>query len=356
MIPKERILRALSRQKPDRIPFAFEFSPVLVKIFQEKEKTTLNELEYYNFDLRHVRIKPTNKKTDWKKYYKGKDLPEETEFDEFGVANVPGSGKESYHFKHIISPLSNVNSLKEIEEYTFPDIMEDYRWIGIDEEVKKIHEKGYAAMASGGTFFEQSWNLRGYEQTLADFASDGKITGAIMEKISEFVYFTAKKFLSAKVDIITFGDDLGMQDRMIISPEMWKIWIKPRFKEAIRICKDVNPEVLIWYHSDGYLEPVIPDLVEIGVDILNPVQPECMDPEKLKMLYGDKLSFWGTIGTQTTMPFSKPCEIKEIVKRRIEIVGKGGGLLIAPTHMLEPEVPWENVFAFIEAVKEYGKY
>lgn len=351
MIPRERILRALSRQKPDRIPFAFEFSPALFKIFQEKEKTTLWELEYYDFDLRIVNIKPTNKKIDWKKYYKDKDLPEETEFNEFGIADVPGSGKESYHFKHKVSPLSNVNSLKEIEEYPFPDIMEDYRWISVDEEVKKIHEKGYASVATGGTFFEWSWALRGYEQTLDDFASNGEITGVIMEKISELVYFTSKKLSKAKVDIIRFGDDIGMQDRMIISPDMWRKWIKPKFKEAIRICKDINPEVLIFYHSDGYIEPVIPDLIEIGVDILNPVQPECMDPEKLKMLYGDKLSFWGTIGTQTTMPFSSPGEIKEIVKRRIEIVGKGGGLLIAPTHILEPEVPWENVCAFIEAVR-----
>ena len=143
---------------------------------------------------------------------------------------------------------------------------------------------------------------------------------------------------------------------MIMSPDMWRKWIKPRFAEAIRIAKELKPDVLIFYHSDGHIEPVIPDLIEIGIDILNPVQPECMDPEKLKINYGDRLSFWGTVGTQITMPFGTPEEVKEVVRNRIETVGKRGGLLIAPTHMLEPEVPWENVIAFVEAVREFGVY
>ena len=97
-------------------------------------------------------------------------------------------------------------------------------------------------------------------------------------------------------------------------------------------------------------------MIGVGVDILNPVQPECMDPEQIKRDYGDKLSFWGTVGTQSVLPFGTPAEVKENVKRRIEIVGAGGGLLIAPSQELEPEVPWENILAFFEAVEEYGKY
>lgn len=108
------------------------------------------------------------------------------------------------------------------------------------------------------------------------------------------------------------------------------------------------------YHSDGVIYDIIPELIEIGVDVLNPVQPECVDPTALKAQYGDRLSFWGTIGTQTTMPFGMPEEVRENVRHMIETVGKGGGLLIAPTHLLEPEVPWENIEALIRAVKDYG--
>ena len=97
-------------------------------------------------------------------------------------------------------------------------------------------------------------------------------------------------------------------------------------------------------------------MIEIGVTVLNPVQPECMDPVQLKTEYGDRLAFWGTIGTQTTMPFGTPEQVRAVVAERIETVGKGGGLLLAPTHVLEPEVPWRNVIAFVQAVEELGAY
>ena len=97
-------------------------------------------------------------------------------------------------------------------------------------------------------------------------------------------------------------------------------------------------------------------MIEIGVDILNPVQPECMDPMALKREYGDRLAFWGAIGTQSTMPFGTTSEVKAVVRERIKTVGEGGGFLIAPTHKLEPDVPWENVLAFFEAVEVFGAY
>ncbi|MEG1126885.1 MAG: uroporphyrinogen decarboxylase family protein, partial [Oscillospiraceae bacterium] len=116
------------------------------------------------------------------------------------------------------------------------------------------------------------------------------------------------------------------------------------------------PDVLAFYHSDGVIDEIIPDLIKIGVDILNPIQPECVNPIRLKELYGDKLSFWGTIGTQTTMPFGTENEVRENVRKMIETVGKGGGFCVAPTHLLEPEVPWVNINAFVSAVNDFGKY
>ena len=110
------------------------------------------------------------------------------------------------------------------------------------------------------------------------------------------------------------------------------------------------------YHSDGVIYDIIPELIEIGVDVLNPVQPECVDPVLLKQQYGNKLSFWGTVGTQTTMPFGSPQDVRDTVRHMIETVGDGGGFLIAPTHLLEPEVPWENIEAFVQAVREFGTF
>ena len=137
---------------------------------------------------------------------------------------------------------------------------------------------------------------------------------------------------------------------------MWRRWLRPRLTQVIAAARSVRRDILVLYHSDGNLSAIIPELVEIGVDILNPIQPECMDPAALKSQYGGRLSFWGTIGTQTTMPFGTPQQVKEEVRCRIETVGQGGGLLLGPTHTLQPDVPLANIVAFFEAVGEYGSY
>ena len=143
---------------------------------------------------------------------------------------------------------------------------------------------------------------------------------------------------------------------MMMSKTIWRNQIRFTMERCIAAAKRVNPDVLAYYHSDGNILDIIPDLIEIGVDVLNPVQPECMDPVEIKEMYGSRLSFWGTIGTQTTMPFGSVKEVEETTRRMIETVGKGGGLVIAPTHLLEPEVPLENIDAFYRAVRKYGKY
>jgi uroporphyrinogen decarboxylase len=189
-----------------------------------------------------------------------------------------------------------------------------------------------------------------------DMMSDKDFAACLMDKITAFSITNASYFAASGADILLTGDDFGMQDQMMISPKMWREWFMPRYAELITRVKEVNPEMLVFYHSDGMIEPIIPELIEIGVDILNPIQPECMDPVKLYQQYGNQLAFWGTIGTQSTMPFGTPAEVKAVVKERIQTIGQKGGLLLAPTHKLEPDVPWENVIAFFEAVEEYGAY
>jgi uroporphyrinogen decarboxylase len=164
------------------------------------------------------------------------------------------------------------------------------------------------------------------------------------------------RIAGAGLDILRLGDDVGMQHAMMMSPAMWAKWLKPRLAKVIEAAKTANPSIIVSYHSDGMIMPVIEGLIEAGVDVLNPVQPECIDPAEVKAMFGDRLAFSGTIGTQTTMPFGTPDDVRRDVKDRIETVGKGGGLFIGPSHTMEPEVPWANVVAFVEAVEEYGRY
>ena len=134
----------------------------------------------------------------------------------------------------------------------------------------------------GGTIFETAWGMRGFENLVTDMMTNKDFAACLLDKITNFSISNASYFASCGADVLLTGDDFGMQDRMMISPKMWREWFKPRYAELISSVKVVNPEMLVFYHSDGMIEPIIPDLIEIGVDILNPVQPECMDPVKIK--------------------------------------------------------------------------
>ena len=206
------------------------------------------------------------------------------------------------------------------------------------------------------TIFEVSWYLRGMENLMADMLQDPDMATVLLDRITDLRVFQARKYAEFGVDVLALGDDISMQTGMLMSPRMWRKWFKPRLAKVIQEAKAVNPDLLVQYHTDGDCRAVIPELIEVGVDILNPVQPECMDPVAIKNEYGDRLSFSGTIGTQTTMPHGTPEDVRAAVKKMVETVGAGGGLLLAPTHVLEPDVPWENIVSFVEACKEFGTY
>ena len=350
---RDRMLGALRRTLEGYVPWDINPCPSLLKQWREHMGTDLHPQDYYDSDFRGVGIGTTTKKTDWRAL--NPDAPPDAQFGEAGTVHVPAASPEGHHFTHALpSALRHATSVRDVERYPWPDLDADYRWADVPKQVRQWHEKGYAVMAGVGGFFEgMSW-MRGPDETMMGLACDDPIMGAIVERTAVSTGMAAERMARAGADILQFGDDIGMQDRMMLSPDLWRRWFKRPFDEAIRRAKAIRPDVLAFFHSDGFIEPVIPDLIEIGVDILNPVQPECMDPEKIKTQYGDHLSFWGTIGVQSTMPFGTPQDIREIVRRRIEVVAKGGGLFLAPAHMLEPEVPLRNLLAFVEAMQEFG--
>jgi len=354
MTERERVLKALRREKPDKVPRELSFggfTPALMEVF--KEKTGADDpAEYFNFEVRSLSFKIPEGREQFLRYYS--DLPEGARIDEWGTAKVKGS---MYHYEHFLYPMEKFESVYEIEDYPFPNFMAPENHSHFESEVKKYHDRNLAVMGElTTTIFEVAWGMRGMENLLTDFILNPELAEALLDKVFNLRLQQAKRYATVGVDIIRFGDDIGQQTGLIMSPETWRKWIKPKFAALISAVKDIKPDILIFNHCDGDATLLIPEFIEIGVEILNPVQPECMDPVKIKKEYGDKLSFWGTIGTQTTMPFGTPEEVKKVVKERIETVGEGGGLLLAPTHILEPEVPWENVLAFFEAIEEFGYY
>jgi uroporphyrinogen decarboxylase len=191
-------------------------------------------------------------------------------------------------------------------------------------------------------------------QMMMDMTMGDEKAVFMLDKIMEHACQRAAAFAVAGTDIIELGDDIDMQSSIMMSRDMYREWLMPRLAKVIKSAKSANPDVMIFYHTCGYVEPLIGDLIEAGVEILNPVQPECMDFSEIHSKYGDRLSFNGTIGTQTTMPFGTPQEVRDTVFRNLDIAGEKGGLLCCPTHLLEPEVPWENIAAYVNACKEYS--
>jgi uroporphyrinogen decarboxylase len=374
MISRERVLTALKRQEPDRPPMCSRFTPPVMRLFNEKvnanipaEQLKNNSIptgfivdpmpsgvitpdDYFEWDIRHVAFKPTKHLNDFHRYLP--NLPENAEVSEWGIGLIP---QKNAHYVSRMFPLKGiVPDPKEIDDYPFPDVMADYRHCHLEAQVSDWQRKGYAVAGFlQETIFELAWGLRGFENIFLDFIENPEFIEKLLDKITELRCQMAARYAEAGVDIIRLGDDLGTQRALLMSPELWRSWLKPRLAAVIRSARQIKPDIHIFYHTDGYVEPLIEELIEIGIDILNPVQPECMDPLMIKEKYGDRMSFWGTIGTQTTMPFGTPEEVKRIVQERIATVGKGGGLVLGPTHALQPDVPWENIVTLFETIKNW---
>jgi uroporphyrinogen decarboxylase len=269
--------------------------------------------------------------------------------DEWGVWWRTG---DFHHFADIESPLRGVTDLSRIKEYPWPDLDEAYRFAEVRERVQTLQALGFAVAAYAGSVFEQSWYIRGLEDLMMDMLASPETADYFFEKTAAFQKHAAVEFARAGVDILITGDDVAGQHGLLMSADTWRHFLKPRLADIVEAVKNVNPACSVFYHSDGNVEPLIPELIEIGIDILNPVQPECMDPARIKGLYGNRLSFWGTVSVQRTMPFGTPNDVRKEVAARIREVGRGGGLILAPAHVLGPEVPWENIVAFFEAADE----
>ena len=357
LTPRRRVIAALNREEPDRVPFELflGLSPSLLETFVARTGH-LDPAEYWSAPVRSVAHRPPPAFALWRTYadYYPEQLPAGTSISAFGVAQSYGSAQ---HFVRKLCPLRDATRVEEAVDYPLPDPMDPARYAHLEAATRALHGRDLAVQGElYVTIFETAWAIRGFEEMLADLVLRPDFAQALFDRLTEPRVVQARQLAEAGVDVLRLGDDVASQTGMLISPALWRRWFKPRMARIIDTARAVKPDIHIFYHSDGDCRDIVPDLIEIGVTVLNPVQPECMDPAALKREYGDRLAFWGTVGTQTTMPRGTPEEVRAVVRERIETVGKGGGLLISPTHTLEPDVPWENLVAFVEAVEELGRY
>jgi len=276
------------------------------------------------------------------------------------VSQMP---KDGYYYDSVYSPLAGVSTVEELDQYPSYWPIDETTLADLHARAKDLYENTeYALMLNGGGgIYEPAQGLRGWDVFMMDLASDPAFAGALLDKLVDANIQRLEQILPAVegyVQVIQVGDDLGMQDGPQLSPRLYRKVIKPRHQRLYRYIKE-HSSAYLFLHTCGSVYPFIPDFIEMGVDILNPVQVSAknMGSRKLKQEFGKDIVFWGGgCDTQQVLPFGTPAEVREEVKRRIGDLAPGGGFVFNQVHNIQVGVPPENIVAMYDAVREFGAY
>lgn len=380
MNSRERIIKAINHKKPDRVPIdvggtlATSMHKIIYNKLKEKFNINDKKDEILELALQSVILDESvlnklhgdvigiysNPPKSWKMEV---DPVDNSYIDEWGLKYK--ATKDNLYFDIVGHPLKEINNNK-LNNFNWPDPYDESRFEGVKEKAAYFYEETDYALSAGCTFGggilqDGAW-LLGFENWFTILLSNQNMANRIMDKILEFHigYWDAMLSRIGKfVQIVVIGDDLGTQDNLFVSPVLFKQLIKPRYKKLIDFIKSkANVKVLL--HSDGAIKDIIPDLIDVGVDILNPIQVSAKgmgDTKLLKEIFGEKIVFWGGgCDTQKILPFGTKEDVEKEVVRRINDLKPGGGFVFAPVHNIQPEVPIENVITLYETALNYGQY
>ncbi|MBL7152778.1 MAG: uroporphyrinogen-III decarboxylase [Phycisphaerae bacterium] len=382
MTSRQRVTKTLNHQIPDRVPIdlgGFQtgihkgaYAELLDYLGIEDDLTILDPvqqlarpceelLERFGVDIRYICAHgpesfkggiETNKR-DGRLWH---DLK-----DEFGVVwSMPDDQQLYMDISH--HPLAGA-TIEDLKDYPFPKGDDPTRFTGVRDQALEMRRHTPYAISTGigGVVYEICWYMRGLERWFIDMIENPLLCEALLEQTLKFWldYFSAfLPEIGDIIDVVMIGDDLGGQAGPLFSPDFYRKIVKPRHKKLVAHIKSLT-SAKIWYHTCGSVAPLIPDLLDNGIDILNPVQisAENMDPQQLKDKYGDKLTFWGgAIDTQHVLATATPSEVKDHVRRNVEIFKPGGGYVFNNVHNIQLGVPPENIVALFDAAYECGFY
>lgn len=356
MTHKERFLMVINHEEPDRVPIDVWYTPEAEKKLLEYLGEDTDKLSLYAPDGGYLpHIMDHDFLITWigpcTSYY----LKEEPEYyDEWGIKWRWVDTKTGTRYTEMVEhPMAKTNDLDSLH---MPDFRDKKKYVESKKMIEK-YGKDFGIMgAVACTLFELSWYLRGMDKVMEDMILRKDFLHAYLDKLLTWVWDAGTILVELGVDVIWIGDDFGAQDRMLIAPELFREFFKPRYDKLFSHLKRINPNIKFAFHTDGNNIPILQDFIDVGVNILNPVQPKSMDPGEIKKKFGDKLSFWGTIDNQETMPFGTVEDVINETKLRLRTVAPGGGLILGPAHNVQLQVPIENIMAFYNTAKQYGKY
>lgn len=353
MTPRENFHRMMQGQGPELLPLdIWVTGPALDLI--ERHTGTRDWVKALGVSFRGLYANYPLDEEAWRQAYAavGLHVPAEAHIGSFGHAFLkppPETLGEAYHLTEMIHPLSEVKTVDQLERLPWPAFGRD-TYAHFPEAVRAGHEEGLAVIGHMAcTVFEHSWYARGMDQLFFDLMEGNPVGTWLLDYFTKRSVHAVRAFAQVGVDLLMLGDDVGSQRGMIMSLDMWREHLKPRLAQVVRAAREAATGPLwIAFHSDGAVGEIVDDLVEIGVDLLNPVQPECLDVDAIVREHRHHVGFYGMVGTQTTMPFGTPEEVREVVRRVAGYARDGVKVILAPTHVLEPDVPWENMSALVD--------
>jgi len=375
---RERVRLSLDHKSPDRIPIDFggRVSSISIDVYEDLKRklnlvvdekkegsrfqdlhykrlgiTPVDEevLEYFKVDTRYVCFLPPR---GWNPHFKIDSNGNSYYYDEWGIGLRKVKG--GLYYDYYLAPLEKATK-EEISSYSWP-IMDDSRNEEWEREARNFYLNNYAVVTVIKGVFEQSWPLRGLQNFYSDMILNKDFVLKLMDKVLEIQKNIYGKFLDvigSYLDLILFTDDISGQNGPLFSPDFYRRHIKPRQKELVDFLK-TKTSAKVAIHSDGAVYSYIQDFIDIGIDVLNPVQitPTGMDVKKLKQQFGKKISFWGGIDTQRLLPFGSPEEVEKEVIRVVTHLSQNGGYLFSSVHNIQSGTPAENVLSMFKALEK----
>ena len=372
---RERVIKALSHQEPDRVPFdlgstanssihLLGYQKLKAYFGVEAEDTIIHKmmqtvavhepiLQALDIDLRYVGYGASDKRPDI-------PVGEDGYQDEWSV--VRRKPPSSLYYDLVKSPLAGSITIQDIVNFPWPDPTDPGYIRGLRDRLLHYRENtDYAiALRLPSVFVHVTQYLRGFEDWFLDLAADKKLAGTLFDAVTEQNTAMAEEMLKVGgdlVDVVCTSDDMGFQTGPMVSPELYRELFKPRHKKFFDMVKK-NTSAFVHFHCCGSIYKLLDDLIELGVDVIHPVQVAAkdMDSSVLAPEFGDRLSFWGGVDTQRVLPKGTTEEVKSEVRRRIRDFAPGGGYILGAVHDIQPDVPVENIIAMYEAGREYGRY
>lgn len=371
---RERVLTALAHEEPDRVPVFFGTSGVtsmLVPAY-ERLKAALGlhtETRYISKTFQYARIEEEvweRFPSDGRPLLPGpapsslrQTLGPDAFIDEWGIRWEMSAA--TLYYESTAAPLRHAR-LADLEPYPWPDLAHPSRFQGLADEARVLQQRGYAVVClTGAAPFEQIQLLRGMDTWLTDMAADEEFAVALLRQVTTRMNAGLTALLEAAgrfIDVVVMGDDLGTQQAPVVSPAMYRRLLQPCHAQLIATVRK-HSRARVFFHSDGNIFPLLGDLADIGVDLINPVQVSARDmgdTARLKRVFGHRLSFCGGIDTQYVLPRGTPDEVRLEVRRRIQDLAPGGGYVAATVHCLQPDVPLENLEALFSELAAAGRY